>query len=312
MHKQMIAVVGPTAVGKTKLSIFLAKHLKGEIINGDAFQVYRGLDIGTAKISTEETEGVPHHLFDIRNPGETYSAADYQKDARQIIREIQSRGNVPILVGGTGFYVKSALFDYHFSNVGSNPEYRMYLEEAEKKKGSGFLYEHLKSVDPDAACHIHPNNLVRVIRALEVTHETGIPFSRQQKQVSDVPLFHVMIIGLTMARELLYERINQRVNLMMGKGLLHEVQELYEKGLRDSQAMQAIGYKEFFPYFDGKITLDQAVDQLKKNSRHYAKRQLTWFRRQMDVSWFDMTDALSDFSIQADKILQFVQKKMSC
>jgi tRNA dimethylallyltransferase len=312
MHKQMIAVVGPTAVGKTKLSIFLAKHLKGEIINGDAFQVYRGLDIGTAKISAEETEGVPHHLFDIRNPGETYSAADYQRDARQIIRGIQSRGNVPILVGGTGFYVKSALFDYHFSNVGSNPEYRMYLEEAEKKRGSGFLYEHLKSVDPDAARHIHPNNLVRVIRALEVTHETGIPFSRQQKQVSDVPLFHVMIIGLTMARELLYERINQRVDLMMGKGLLHEVQELYEKGFRDSQAMQAIGYKEFFPYFDGKITLDQAVDQLKKNSRHYAKRQLTWFRRQMDVSWFDMTDALSDFSIQADNILQFVQKKMSC
>lgn len=310
MRKKVVAIVGPTAVGKTKLSIFLARKLGGEIINGDAFQVYRGMNIGTAKITAEETEGIPHHLIDIRDPGEDYTAADYQKDARRVIHQITDRGQLPILAGGTGFYMKSALFDYHFPSGGSNRTYREQLTDLLNREGSEALHARLQAVDPSAAASIHPHNLVRVIRALEVFHETGVPFSRQQSGVPDEPIFDVSFIGLDMERSLLYQRINDRVDMMMESGLLNEVRDLYGRGLRNARALQAIGYKEFFPYFEGKVTLDHAVGLLKRNSRHYAKRQLTWFRRQMPVHWFDMTSALERFPYKANEILKFVEQEI--
>ncbi|WP_100487825.1 tRNA (adenosine(37)-N6)-dimethylallyltransferase MiaA [Sporolactobacillus pectinivorans] len=311
MREKLIVLVGPTAVGKTKLSIELAKHLNGEIINGDAFQIYRGMDIGTAKVSSEEANGVPHHLIDIRNPGDNYSAADYQRDARQTIHEIAGRGKLPILVGGTGFYVKAAVYDYHFPSGGSNPAYRADLEELAQSEGAEALHTRLRAVDPVSAARIHPNNLVRVIRALEVFHETGRRFSEQEYEKKLTPLFETVFIGLTMNRDLLYQRIDSRIDQMVDQGLLQEVCSLYSQGLRDAQALQAIGYKEFFPYFENQCTLEQAVDQLKRNSRHYAKRQFTWFKGQMNVHWFDMGEALNHFSQTAVEVIRYIEEQFS-
>jgi tRNA dimethylallyltransferase len=307
MNRTTIVIVGPTAVGKTKLSVVLAKRFHSEIINGDAFQVYRGMNIGTAKVTKEEAEGVPHHLIDIREPNETYTAADYQGDARRMIDIISTEGKMPILVGGTGFYIKAALFDYQFASSGANPEYRRELARIVQEGGGRELFDRLERVDPVAAKRIHPNNLVRVMRALEVYHETGKPFSdHSQDETVQQPLYPYLCIGLTMERETLYARIDARVDQMMNEGLLDEARSLYEKGLGEAQAMQAIGYKEFVPYFDDNLPLEEAVNQLKKNSRHYAKRQLTWFRRQMPVHWFDMTEALHDFPAKAEEIYQFI------
>ncbi|MET1249593.1 tRNA (adenosine(37)-N6)-dimethylallyltransferase MiaA [Sporolactobacillus sp. STCC-11] len=308
MKRTTIVIVGPTAVGKTKLSVALAKRLHSEIINGDAFQVYRGMNIGTAKVTNEEAEGVPHHLIDIREPNEAYTAAEYQCDARRMIDTISSEGKMPILVGGTGFYIKAALFDYQFASSGANPEYRRELARIVREGGGRELFDQLARVDPIAAERIHPNNLVRMMRALEVYHETGKPFSNHSPDESVQPLYPHLCIGLTMERETLYARIDARVDQMMDEGLLEEARSLYERGLGKAQAMQAIGYKEFIPYFDDTCPLDEAVNQLKKNSRHYAKRQLTWFRRQMPVHWFDMTEAVHNFSAKAEEIYSFILK----
>lgn len=310
MRDKLIAIVGPTGVGKTKLSIIAAKHFDGEVINGDASQVYRGLDIGTAKITAQEAEGVPHHLIDICDPEEAYTAADFQGDARRAIAEISSRGKLPILVGGTGFYVKAALFDYRFSSVGANPAYRKKMEVFAEQAGREALHERLRAVDPDAAVRIHPHNVVRVIRALEVYHETGRTFSGRQQAVSENALFDAVLIGLTMERDRLYRRINRRVDRMIENGLLDEVRGLYERrALRESRALQAIGYKEFFPYFEGRISLDEAIARLKQNSRRYAKRQFTWFRGQMNsIHWFELDGSVSGYSNVADQVLSFAEK----
>ncbi|BBN98755.1 tRNA (adenosine(37)-N6)-dimethylallyltransferase MiaA [Sporolactobacillus terrae] len=310
MNTATIVIVGPTAVGKTKLSIDLAKRLNSEIINGDAFQVYRGMDIGTAKVSKEEAEGVTHHLIDICKPEQPYTAAEYQQDARRIIENIRLKGKPPILVGGTGFYIKAALFDYQFSSTGANPAYRRQLEQIAACEGKGVLFERLKKVDPIAAKRIHPNNLIRVIRALEVYHETGKPFSLHKSDETVRPLYPYLCIGLSMNRQLLYRRINERVDQMIHEGLVDEAHDLYTRGLKDAQAMQAIGYKEFIPYFEGGTSCEASVEQLKKNSRHYAKRQLTWFRRQMSVDWFDMSDALVNFDAKSEEIYRFVLRKL--
>lgn len=310
MKDKLVVLVGPTAVGKTKLSIELAKHFNGEIVNGDAFQIYRGMDIGTAKVSVEEAGGVPHHLVDIRDPGDNYSAAEYQRDARRAIHGIIERRKLPILVGGTGFYVKAAVYDYHFSANGSDPAYRAELEEFVDREGATALHAKLQAVDPSSAAKIHPNNTVRVIRALEVFHETGKPFSLQQPDEKPLPIFDTAFIGLTMSRNLLYQRIDSRVDQMISEGLLDEVQLLYSRGLKDEQALQAIGYKEFFPYFENKCSLEQAVERLKQNSRHYAKRQFTWFQGQMDVQWFDMSSALDQFNEKAGEIIHFIKERL--
>lgn len=304
MRDRVVVVAGPTAVGKTAVGIAIAKRLNGEIINGDAFQIYRGLDIGTAKVCPEASGGVPHHLIDIRNPDESYSVKDYQRDARRQIAAIASRGRLPIIVGGTGLYIKAAVYDYRFDELGPDPMIRKQLEMIGAKEGIAALHRRLEAIDPASAAQIHPHNAKRVIRALEVYLRTGQPFSRRQKRTGLYPTFALALFGLSMSRDRLYERINSRVNRMMDRGLLEEVRTLYRRGYRDSQALQAIGYKEFFPYFENKCSLEAAVERLKMNSRHYAKRQMTWFKRQMNLEWFDASaDCLVDDLVDRIRML---------
>jgi tRNA dimethylallyltransferase len=309
-HKQkLIVLIGPTAVGKTKLSIELAKHFNGEIISGDSMQVYKGMDIGTAKITLEEMEGIPHHLIDIKEPDEGFSTAEFQELVRSKIKEISSRGRIPMIVGGTGLYIQSVIYDYHFTDAPSDPAFRSMLETEADAHGPDYLHERLKSEDPESAKRIHPNNVRRVIRALEIIHCTGKTASELQENQSPELLYDTAIIGLTMERELLYKRINLRVDLMLEHGLLEEVKYFYEQGLKDCQSIQAIGYKELYDYFDGKISFEAAVDNLKQNSRRYAKRQLTWFRNKMNVEWFDMSVS-NDAEKKFAEISKFIEGKL--
>ncbi|WP_394583699.1 tRNA (adenosine(37)-N6)-dimethylallyltransferase MiaA [Cytobacillus firmus] len=292
-EKEKLAVlIGPTAVGKTKLSILLAKRFNAEIISGDSMQIYKRMDIGTAKIKEEEMEGIPHHLIDIKNPEESFSAAEFQELVRSKITEITSRGKLPIIVGGTGLYIQSVIYDYQFSDAPSDEEFRKILEERADREGNNVIYEELLEIDPGSAEKIHPNNIRRVIRALEIYHCTGKTMSQYQEKQNPELLYDMALIGLTMDRETLYDRINQRVDIMMQEGLLEEVRSLYDNGLMDCQSIQAIGYKELYDYFNGRVSFEDAVENLKQNSRRYAKRQLTWFRNKMNVEWFDMSDSV--------------------
>lgn len=307
---KLLVIIGPTAVGKTKLSIEMAKRFNGEIISGDSMQVYKGMDIGTAKIKEGEKEGIPHYLIDIKEPDEPFSAAEFQDLANKMILEIQSRGKLPIIVGGTGLYIQSVIYDYQFSEAPSAPEYRAILERRAESEGIDSIFAELREVDPESAERIHPNNTRRVIRALEIYHCTGQTMSEQLKDQSNELKYDTCIIGLTMEREQLYSRINHRVDLMVEEGLVEEVQGFYDQGLKECQSIQAIGYKELYDCFNGKISKNEAVDHLKQNSRRYAKRQLTWFRNKMDVSWFDVTD-LHEFSKKIDEITEFIAGKLS-
>lgn len=281
----VVAIIGPTASGKTALSIRLAKYIDGEIINGDSMQVYKQLDIGTAKITPEEMEGIPHHLIDIKEPTEGFSVAEYQKVVRAKIEEIQSRGKTPIIVGGTGLYVQSVLYDFQFSEQEVDETARnAYYEELEKV-GPEEMHRRLASIDPKSAEAIHPNNTRRVIRALEMAELAQSNRSDEQHQRGETPLYNHLIIGIDMDREKLYERINLRVDIMMEKGLEEEARALYDAGIRDTQAVKAIGYKELFAYFDDLLSKEEAIEQIKQNSRRYAKRQLTYFRNKMDIVW---------------------------
>ncbi|ALS73791.1 tRNA dimethylallyltransferase [Planococcus rifietoensis] len=281
---EVIAIVGPTASGKTALSIELAKRLNGEIINGDSMQVYRGMDIGTAKIRPEEMDGIPHHLLDIRDPDESFSVAEYQSLVREKIAEIQQRGKLPIIVGGTGLYVQSVLFDYRFSKQQVDEELRQTLNAELERLGPGAMHSKLMELDPEI--DIHPNNTRRVLRALEIL------LSGEEKEdgsLARTPMYDELIIGLDVPRAKLYERIDSRVDGMMESGLLDEVRRLHDSGLRDVQSIKAIGYKELYAYFDGMYSLEEAVAKLKRNSRQYAKRQFTYFRNKMPILWLDAT-----------------------
>ncbi|MGV3266250.1 tRNA (adenosine(37)-N6)-dimethylallyltransferase MiaA [Cytobacillus pseudoceanisediminis] len=290
-EKEKLAVlIGPTAVGKTKLSILLAKSFNAEIISGDSMQIYKSMDIGTAKIKEEEMEGIPHHLIDIKNPEDPFSAAEFQELVRSKITEITSRGKLPMIVGGTGLYIQSVIYDYQFSDAPSDEEFRKTLEERAEREGNDALFKELLAIDPESAEKIHPNNIRRVVRALEIYHCTGKTMSQYQENQDPALLYDTALIGLTMDRDTLYERINLRVEIMMKEGLLEEVRALYDLGLKDCQSIQAIGYKELYEYFNGRVSLEDAVGNLKQNSRRYAKRQLTWFRNKMNVEWFDMSD----------------------
>jgi tRNA dimethylallyltransferase len=290
MKEKLITIVGPTAVGKTKTSIELAKAIDGEIISGDSMQVYKEMDIGTAKVKEEEMESIPHYLIDIMDPTDSFSVAEFQEKATKLITDINNRGKVPIIVGGTGLYVQAVTHQYNFADATSNVQYRTELEKQVAENGIETLYQQLVTIDPKSAANIHPNNHRRVIRALEVFHETGLTMSEYQaKQQKDTP-YDLQMIGLTMDREKLYERINLRVDIMLEEGLLEEVKGLYDNGIRDCQSVQAIGYKELYEYFDGNVSLEAAIENLKQNSRRYAKRQLTWFRNKMDITWYDMTN----------------------
>lgn len=307
-----MVLIGPTAVGKTKMSIELAKAFNGEIISGDSMQIYRKMDIGTAKISSSEMEGIPHHLIDIKDPHESFSVAEFQELVRKKIIEISSRGKLPMIVGGTGLYIQSVLYDYHFSEAPSDEDFRINLEKLVEKEGSQYLHNQLVNIDPESAKKIHPHNVRRVIRALEVYHCTGKTMTDIQKMQQPELLYDAAMIGLTMDRERLYGRINKRVDLMLQEGLMNEVESFYEQGLRDCQSIQAIGYKELYEFFDGSISFENAVENLKQNSRRYAKRQLTWFHNKMDVKWFDMTDVEipNTFSKKIDEISSFIEGKL--
>lgn len=281
----VVAIIGPTASGKTALSIRLAKEIDGEIINGDSMQVYRNMDIGTAKITDDEMEGIPHHLLSIKEPTEAFSVAEYQRLVRGKIEEIQARGKMPIIVGGTGLYVQSVLYDFQFTKQEVDEKARLQYYEELVKLGPEVMHTKLAKIDPVSAAEIHPNNTRRVIRALEMAELAGVSRAEEQFNRGNIPLYNHLIIGLDMDREKLYERINLRVDLMMKAGLLEEVRALYDAGIRDVQSIKAIGYKELYAYFDGLVTIEEAIEQIKQNSRRYAKRQLTYFRNKMDISW---------------------------
>ena len=283
----VIAIVGPTASGKTALSLALAKLVDGEVINGDALQVYKGLDIGTAKITEEEMDGIPHHMFDLKEPTETFSVAEYQTEVRKWIKEIQSRGKMPIIVGGTGLYVQSVLYDFRFTEQASDIDVRNRLERELEEKGSDHLYEQLVAKDPIDAEKIHPNNHRRIIRALEIIEVTGMTKGDHEQDVGRDALFNHLLIGVDMDRGLLYERIDKRVDIMMAQGFSEEAKTLWDEGIRNMQSVQAIGYRELHQYIEGEISLDSAVELIKKNTRNYAKRQMTYFRNKLSVTWFD-------------------------
>ncbi|MCJ1777619.1 tRNA (adenosine(37)-N6)-dimethylallyltransferase MiaA [Mammaliicoccus sciuri] len=288
-EKPLIAIVGPTAVGKTELSIKLAKALNGEVINGDAFQIYKGLDIGTAKVTEEEKEGVVHHLIDVYEPNEPYSVYRFKQDFERIVKDIHDRGKLPILVGGTGLYVQSVLYDYNLEEEKISSE-KMEITKNKLNKLSKFsnieLHNYLYEIDPETASSVHPNNRKRVERAIEYYLNTKKTLSERKKSRTFTGKYSTILIGIEMSRETLYQRINMRVDMMLQRGLLREVSNLVEKGYQDSQSMQAIGYKELVPVVKGEIDIETSTEQIKQNSRRYAKRQMTWFKNKMNVTWF--------------------------
>lgn len=284
----VIVIVGPTAVGKTKLSIELAKQLDAEIISGDSMQVYKGMDIGTGKIKKSEMANIPHYMLDIREPDETFSVANYQTYVQNYLKEINLRNKLPIIVGGSGLYIQSVLFDYQFSEQKRDETVTKSLENRLQNEGNIALYNELKAIDPQQAMKIHPNNHRRVIRALEVYQTTGMTMTEKHEKQNNEPKYNHILIGLEMDRESLYNQINKRVDGMIKEGLVSEVSELYHQGYEHSQAMQAIGYKEIIPYIKGEIDLETAVERLKRNSRRYAKRQYTWFKNKMNINWFTL------------------------
>ena len=291
---EVVAIVGPTASGKTALSIELAKKYNGEVINGDSMQIYKGLDIGTAKITKDEMEGIPHHLLSFLEPTESFSVADYQKLVRAKIAEIQSRHKLPIIVGGSGLYVQAVLYDFQFTDEKVDDAVRKAYYDELAKLGPEAMHDKLKQLDPQTAEKIHPNNTRRVIRALEMLELSGISKAAEAQNRGEVPLYKHVILGLgqNMSREMLYDRINRRVDLMMENGLLEEVKGLWQQNIRGVQSIQAIGYKELYDYLDGRCSLEEAIDSLKQNSRRYAKRQLTYFRNKMDVHFIRADEQL--------------------
>ncbi|SES77388.1 tRNA dimethylallyltransferase [Oceanobacillus limi] len=311
MKNKVIAIVGPTAVGKTKLSIEIAKKFNGEIISGDSMQVYKGMDIGTAKITEQEMQGIPHHLIDIKEPEESFSVADFQQYVEAYVDEIAARQKLPILVGGSGLYIQAALFNYNFSHKKRNDVVTKRLEEELQREGNTALYNRLKEVDPKQASKIHPNNYRRVIRALEIVETTGQTMSEYQEQQSNESPYNVALIGLEMERSLLYERINQRVDQMVETGVVEEAKYFYEQGYENCQSMKAIGYKELLPYLKGETDLNHAIELLKRNSRRYAKRQYTWFKNKMDVNWYSVTpDTINEkFRIILEELAGFLKDK---
>lgn len=307
--KPFIVLTGPTAVGKTALSIALAKAVNGSIISADSMQVYKHMDIGSAKIMPEEMDGVKHYLVDEFEPDEEFHVARFTERAKECLEEIYAEGKVPILVGGTGFYIQAVLYDIDFSKQDADGEYREELEALAQEKGAEHLHTMLREVDPESAEAIHANNVKRVIRALEFYHLTGTKISdhNETERRKESP-YNFAYFVLTDDRAKLYERIDKRVDIMVEKGLVDEVKKLKDMGYhREMVSMQGLGYKEILDYLDGKITLDEAIYIIKRETRHFAKRQLTWFRRENDVIWFDKQEYNhSEEAILADmmKILE--------
>lgn len=308
IKKPLVILTGPTAVGKTALSIKLAKKIGGEIISADSMQVYRYMDIGSAKIKKEEMDGVPHHLIDILMPEEEFNVYIFKKLAKEALDEIYERGHIPIIAGGTGFYIQALLYDIAFESEEDNTELRRELEALAEQKGGHYLHEELRKVDPVSAEEIHENNIKRVIRALEYYELNKSPISAHNKeQRQKETAYNSCYFVLNDERALLYERIDQRVDMMLEEGLVEEVRRLKGMGYHKNMvSMQGLGYKEILAYLEGEGTLEEAVYLIKRDSRHFAKRQLTWFRREKDVIWVEKPA----FSYDDDKILGFMTDVM--
>lgn len=304
MNKPLIILTGPTAAGKTDISIKLAKRIGGEIISADSMQVYKRMNIGTAKITPEEMQGVKHHLIDVLEPTEPFNVAVFKELASKAADEIYERGNIPIIVGGTGFYIQALLYDINFSAEKSDG-YREELEKEAEVYGSAKLFEKLRAVDPASCDVIHPNNVKKVIRALEFYHYNGYPISKHNEtERAKESVFDSKYYVLTMDRAKLYDRIERRVDIMIDNGLVDEVRSLITEGLDDSYiSMQGIGYKEIYEYLKGTSTLDEAVYNIKQNTRHFAKRQMTWFRREKDVIFINKDEYSND-----DEIVDYISK----
>ncbi len=308
MKQPMVILTGPTATGKTKLSIALAKAIDGEIISADSMQVYRHMDIGSAKIRSEEMEGIPHHLIDILEPTEDFNVVSFQRLAKKAVQEIYGRKRIPIVAGGTGFYIQALLYDIDFTDNEDHPEIRAELEALALDKGADVLHQMLKKVDLKAAEEIHANNVKRVIRALEFYRLTGKKISEHNKeQYEKSSPYLAAYFVLNDERSLLYERIDERVDAMLEAGLVEEVRALKDMGCtRSMVSMQGLGYKEILAYLEGELTLEEAVYTLKRDTRHFAKRQLTWFRRERDVTWLNKPD----FQYEEEKILRFILEEL--
>ena len=308
MKRPLIILAGPTAVGKTAASIRLAKAIGAEVISADSMQVYRHMDIGSAKIRQEEMEGVPHYLIDVLEPEEEFNVVRFQQMAKAAAEEIYAKGKIPLVAGGTGFYIQALLYDIDFTENDGDTSYRRSLEKTAEEKGGEYLHAMLREADPKAAEEIHPHNIKRMIRALEFHHQTGGKISEHNEAEREKSSpYDFAYFVLTDERSRLYERIDRRVDKMMEEGLLEEVRYLKERGVkRESTAMQGLGYKELYAYLDGECTLEEAVRIIKRDTRHFAKRQLTWFKRERDVIWADK----SVIGQSDDAVVDFMRKEL--
>ncbi|MHB9927818.1 tRNA (adenosine(37)-N6)-dimethylallyltransferase MiaA [Clostridium botulinum] len=308
----LLIIAGPTAVGKTDISIELAEKLNGEIISADSMQIYKYMDIGSAKITKDEMKGIPHHLIDVVEPHEEFNVSSFKTLAEKSIKDIWNKGKLPIIVGGTGLYINSLIYNYDFTDADRDEKYREYLTKLAEDKGKEYVHSLLKDIDEESYEKLYPNDLKRVVRALEVYKITGKSISEytkeNEKKLYDIP-YNVNYFILNMNREVLYERINKRVDIMMSKGLIEEVKKLESMGYTpDMQSMKGIGYKEVLFYLNGDISLDEAIYLIKKGSRNYAKRQLTWFRKDKRSIWIDKDKYSSEEEI-VDKIIKMVKDK---
>lgn len=308
----LVVIVGPTASGKTELSIELAKQINGEIISGDSMQVYKQMDIGTAKVTNEEMDGIPHYMIDILNPDDSFSVYDFKLRAQALIEDITSRGKIPIIAGGTGLYIQSLIYDYPFDDetVSKEVEQKTHLQlQKLELLTNQEVHDYLATFDPQSAKDIHPNNRKRVLRAIEYYLNTKKLISSRKKVQQFTENYDTLLIGIEMSRKTLYSRINKRVDIMLGHGLFNEVKNLVEQGYESTQSMQAIGYKELVPVVNGELSIDQAVETLKQHSRQYAKRQLTWFKNKLTVQWFNR-ETMS-LQMMLDEITTQINKRSS-
>lgn len=312
--RPLVILTGPTAVGKTKLSIELAKALNGEIISADSMQVYRYMDVGSAKITKEEMDGIRHYLIDEFDPKDEFNVVKFQTLAKQYMNDIYQRGKLPIIVGGTGFYIQSVLYDIDFADNEEDTMYRSELEELAKVKGATYLHEMLKEIDPISYQNIHENNIKRVIRALEYYNQTGTPISaHNEEQRNNEAPYNFTYFVLNNDREILYKNIDKRVGIMAQNGLLDEVKQLKDMGYtRDLVSMQGLGYKEILAYLEGECTLEEAFYVIKRDTRHFAKRQLTWFKREKEVTWVNKQDHKQNEGKILEFMLNVCKERKSC
>ena len=295
MKEKVIVICGPTASGKTALSIELAKKVNGEIISADSMQIYKDMDIGTAKPTMEEMQGIKHYLLDFVSPDKRYSVADYQKEAKKTIKEILAKGKTPIVVGGTGLYVDSLIYEIQYPNIEFDEEYRKKLEQIAEKEGLEKLYEKAANIDEEAMRKISPNDKKRIIRVLEIYHATGKTKTEQEIESRKKPVeYDYKVYAINWDRQVLYERINKRVDIMIEQGLIEEVKKIKQKYKTFPTAMQGLGYKEVVEYLEGKCTKEEMIEKIKLETRRYAKRQLTWFRKNKQTIWIDGTNELQN------------------